>query len=171
MRDVLSERGSFGNSGTRSAAPWDSSSALPNTEPFRRNFRIDLQPKERFSLTSRNITGRNDPAPGIQASCRSGRRLGVELEANVDGVVGIHCARVELDVLNFSVFVYDKCCSARPLVFVAAHGVFLQNPVGGEDFVIHVTEKWKRHADLLRESRVGGRAVNAKTENFGVVRL
>ena len=95
----------------------------------------------------------------------------VELQADIDRVVWINGAGVEFDVLNFSVFVNDEGCAARPLVFVSAHRVFLQNPVSGEDLVIHVAQEREGDADLLGEGRVGGRAVDADSKNFRVACL
>jgi len=93
----------------------------------------------------------------------------VQFEADVDGVVGIHSAVVEFDVLNLSVFVHHESGAPRPLVVVSAHGILFQNAVGSEDFVVHVAEEWERDADLLRECSVGGGTVDADAENFGVV--
>jgi hypothetical protein len=97
-----------------------------------------------------------------------GRGLFVELQADVDGVVGVHRAGVEFDVLNLSLFIHDEGCAPRPLVVVSDHGVLLQNTVGSEDLAVHVAEEWERDADLLRERSVGWRTVDADSENFRV---
>jgi len=95
----------------------------------------------------------------------------VEIETDIDSVVRIHGTVVEFDVLDLSLFVHNEGRTPRPLVFVPAHGVLLQNPVSGQDLPVHVAQKRERHTDLLGKRGVGQWAVDADSENFRIVRL
>ena len=97
--------------------------------------------------------------------------LSVKPGTDGDGCVGVDGAFVVLNVLDFSFLVDDEGRAPRPLVVVAAHWIFPENPVCGEDLAIHVAEERKRDTDLLGKGGVGRGAVHADTENNRVARF
>ena len=67
-----------------------------------------------------------------------------------------------IDVLNDAVFVDDKCGS------IAEALLFIKNPVVFYNGSLEITEQWKSYTDVLRETPVGGNAIDADAENLSI---
>jgi len=74
-------------------------------------------------------------------------------------------------VANDAIFVHDKRGALRPLVLIILDVVVFQDAVLLQDLAVHVAEKREGHADFFREGAVGGGAVYADSENYGVCRV
>jgi hypothetical protein len=92
----------------------------------------------------------------------------VQIGANCDGTRRVNRGAVELDVLDHALLVDDERGAARKFILIRRHGIFLQNAVIGEHFAIHVAEQRKGDLDLFGKCGVGGWAVCADSENYGV---
>lgn len=94
--------------------------------------------------------------------------LVVKPRTDVDGVVWVDGTVVEFHVLDLSFFIDNDGGAPSPFVFIAIHGVFLQDAVLRENFVVHVAEERHGNADLLGEGCVGRGTVDANAEDYGV---
>ena len=92
----------------------------------------------------------------------------MQIRANCDGARWINRCAIEFDVLDNAALIDHESGAPRKLVFVAAHGIFLQNAVIGEHFAVHIAEQRKGDVDLLGKCGVSGWAVCADSENNGV---
>lgn len=88
--------------------------------------------------------------------------------ADGDRAVRIYGAVPLFHVLNFPLFVHDNRGSLRPLILAALDVIGLQDLIGRENLLVHVTEEWKRNTDLFCESGVGGGTVDADSEDDGI---
>src|SRR5690348_6489521 len=92
----------------------------------------------------------------------------MQIGADGDGSVGIDGAVAFFDVADDSLFIDDDVGALSPLEFLALNIVGSQDAVGGEHFVIHVTEKREFYVDLLSKSRVGGGTIDADSKDFRI---
>jgi hypothetical protein len=92
----------------------------------------------------------------------------MQVGAHGDGSVGIDGAVTFFDVADDSLFIDDDVGALGPLEFLALNVIGSQDAVGGEHFVVHVTEKREFYVDLLGKSRVGGGAIDADSKDFRI---
>jgi hypothetical protein len=80
----------------------------------------------------------------------------------VDGAVAL------LNEADDALLIDHNVRAQRPLVRFLLDVVALQDAVGGEHLVIHVTKKRETNIDLLGKGSIGGRAIHANAENCGI---
>lgn len=93
----------------------------------------------------------------------------MQIGANVESVIRINSAFVELDMLDDSLFVYDDVGALRPLVVFALDVIPLEDAVVLEHFLVHVAEEGKLDVNLLGECCICCGGIHTDAENCRIV--
>ena len=88
--------------------------------------------------------------------------------AEGEGGIGVDCVVAFVDEADDALLVDDNVGAESPLVVFVFDGVGFQDAVGGEHLVVHVAEEREVKAVLFGEGGVGGGAIEADAEDFGV---
>ena len=89
----------------------------------------------------------------------------VQVGADVDGVGGINRAVAFLYVRDLALLVHDKRSAVGKLKLIVQDAVLFR------DLARHVAQERELDTDFLGERGVGGRSVNADTQDGGVLRV